>query len=235
MLAPGDEYYGADYYTAAPSTGAGGAGAGTSSQYYDTVDSYRGSWISDILQGTSLDVLCIVAALMILVLFLGGLITTFVSLVLGGMGLDFSTTDAAWLLIILILCTVFYCSWISMSDDGDDWGGGSFSYASAYVAVVATPHTTAVLLLTCAPYLPIPRWAAPSNEKGKPVEPGATGLSNLGNTCYMNSTLQCLSHHQGLREFFLSGEYKSQLNVDNPLGTQVRTNRVPLPPRLAII
>ncbi len=47
----------------------------------------------------------------------------------------------------------------------------------------------------------------------------ASGLANLGNTCFMNSSIQCLAHTGPLRRYFLSGEYIRDLNRDNPLGT----------------
>ena len=63
------------------------------------------------------------------------------------------------------------------------------------------------------------------HDCNKPIDPfkgkmGLCGLQNLGNTCYMNSGLQCLSNTLELTEYFLSEEYSNHINPQNPLGTQ---------------
>lgn len=51
----------------------------------------------------------------------------------------------------------------------------------------------------------------PTEIRKSVTVPGLTGLSNLGNTCYMNSILQCLSAVDSLKAYFLSEQFKKPL------------------------
>ncbi|XP_050410971.1 ubiquitin carboxyl-terminal hydrolase 44 isoform X3 [Patella vulgata] len=68
----------------------------------------------------------------------------------------------------------------------------------------------------------------PPSVRKRTLIPGVTGLRNLGNTCYMNSILQCLGHLDEFRDFILDLDFS---NVWSPVGTpSARKEKMPYKP-----
>ncbi|KAI5963843.1 DOA4 [Candida theae] len=88
------------------------------------------------------------------------------------------------------------------------------------------PHPvgiTAPISKTSQPVVPSP--SPKKNTVSNLLDDFATGLVNLGNSCYMNCMIQCLAATPQLTSFFvpsltMNGSYKQHINFNNKLGTQ---------------
>jgi len=51
-----------------------------------------------------------------------------------------------------------------------------------------------------------------SNEQSGSSSKKQGGLQNIGNSCYLNSVIQCLLHCDPIRDYFVKGRFKSEIN-----------------------
>ncbi|OZJ05342.1 hypothetical protein BZG36_01577 [Bifiguratus adelaidae] len=84
---------------------------------------------------------------------------------------------------------------------------------------IPTTPTAASNSTELTPRHQLPRYESAYSSLGN-TSIGTTGLKNLGNTCFMNSVIQCLSGTIPLARYFLSGAYRPHVNKTNPLGTR---------------
>ena len=111
------------------------------------------------------------------------------------------------------------------SDDGNI-AGGSAEMTSFSLVVLGVLSAACFFLLSresaeASVWLP----TVLSDLAGEPFEDGVCGLYNLGNSCYMSASIQCLNSVAPLRDLIRQERISDLINVENRLGSGGRVVR----------
>ena len=100
---------------------------------------------------------------------------------------------------------------------------------AAAAAAAGPAHATFGAAAAAVPPPPRPdaaaEAAAAARLRGSAATASSTGLANLGNTCYFNASVQCLSRAAPLSRHFLSDGFAADVNEANPMGCGGRVAR----------
>ena len=89
-----------------------------------------------------------------------------------------------------------------------------------------TPHERSIFRLEGEkkPLSIYTRWVMDTSKISEYLKPDSSrdrvGGRNFGNTCFMNSSIACLSNIIELTYYFLKGDYVKDINEENRLGMQ---------------
>ncbi|KAJ4500989.1 hypothetical protein C8R41DRAFT_913518 [Lentinula lateritia] len=101
------------------------------------------------------------------------------------------------------------------------------SFKSSTSIVPSGLSSTALKKLGLSPLHPVPRLKSaewpPRYWADSPI--GTSGLKNMGNTCYMNAPIQCLSATVPFARFFTEVDLKTAINYMNKMNSQGQLTR----------
>eukprot|EP01094_Clydonella_sp_ATCC50884_P027969 TRINITY_DN8261_c0_g1_i1.p1 TRINITY_DN8261_c0_g1~~TRINITY_DN8261_c0_g1_i1.p1 ORF type:complete len:923 (+),score=268.89 TRINITY_DN8261_c0_g1_i1:369-2771(+) len=111
----------------------------------------------------------------------------------------------------------------SSSSASSSFSSASSSYSSSYSSASRYPYSSSSQYGRPGASSSYPYSSSTVYDRyRKETIKGLTGLTNLGNTCFMNAALQCLSNSVALRDYFLRGDHLRDLNRENVLGMKGR-------------